>query len=134
MPRYAEKTEVTAEKSRSEIERILSRYGVNEFAYGWRDGGAAMLAFKAHDRYIRFLLPMSDKNSKEFWITPVRGTKRTSEQAYAAWEQACRQRWRALALLIKAKLEAIEAGIITFEREFETQTLLPNGQTVGDFI
>ena len=38
--------------------------------------------------------------------------------AHGRWEQACRQRWRALALVIKAKLEAIDAEISTFEEEF----------------
>ena len=33
-------------------------------------------------------------------------------------DQACRQRWRALLLVIKAKLEAVTAGISTVETEF----------------
>jgi hypothetical protein len=48
--------------------------------------------------------------------------------------RACRQRWRALALVIKAKLEAVESGIATFDEEFMNWILLPNGQTVGDMI
>jgi hypothetical protein len=50
----------------------------------------------------------------------------------AAWEQACRQRWRALALVVKAKLEAVECGISTFEEEFLAWMMLPDGSTVGD--
>ena len=46
-------------------------------------------------------------------------------------EQACRQRWRALALIVKAKLEAVEAGISSFELEFLPYPMLPNGGTVG---
>ena len=45
-----------------------------------------------------------------------------------------RQRWRALALVIKAKLEAVEAGIVTFEEEFAMHMVLPNGQTVGEWV
>jgi len=50
-----------------------------------------------------------------------------------AWEQACRQRWRALNLAILAKLEAVEAGITTFEEEFLAHLVLPNGKTVGQW-
>jgi hypothetical protein len=46
-------------------------------------------------------------------------------------EQACRQRWRALALAIKAKLEAVEAGITSFEDEFMAHIVLPDGSTFG---
>ena len=49
-------------------------------------------------------------------------------------EQAQRQRWRALLLVIKAKLEAIEAGIATFEDEFLAYTMLPSGETVGEWV
>ena len=42
-----------------------------------------------------------------------------------------RQRWRALALCIKAKLEAVECGITSFEEEFLAHVVMPNGQTFG---
>ena len=51
-----------------------------------------------------------------------------------AWEQACRQRWRALVLMVKGKLEGIECGIATIENEFLAYACLPNGQTVGQWI
>ena len=71
---------------------------------------------------------------KTFWYTLERHNKRTEQQAYAAWEQACRSRWRALYLIIKAKLEAIEAGISTVEREFFYDVVLPDGRTAGEFL
>lgn len=58
-------------------------------------------------------------------------TIRTDAQAQAAYEQDVRQRWRALCLCIKAKLEAVEAGITTFEDEFMAHIVLPNGQTMS---
>ena len=46
-----------------------------------------------------------------------------------------RQKWRALALVIKAKLEAVESGIAVFEDEFMAYIVLPGGEeTVGDFM
>lgn len=52
----------------------------------------------------------------------------------AAYEQAVRQRWRALALLIKSKLEAVESGITVFEEEFMAHVVLPDGKTVGQHL
>ena len=43
--RYASDTEVSVEKSRSEIEGTLRRYGATGFLSGW-EGSQAMIAFK----------------------------------------------------------------------------------------
>jgi hypothetical protein len=56
--------------------------------------------------------------------------EKTPEQADRGHEKACRQRWRALALCIKAKLEAVEAGITQFEEEFYAHIVLPGGRTI----
>lgn len=132
MGRYAENTSVSTENSRAEIERTLSRYGADQFMYGW-DREQAIVAFRAHDRQVRFLLPLPDRDDKEFWYTPSRQLQRSESEAYKLWEQACRQRWRALALAIKAKLEAVEADITSFEAEFLAHIVLPDGTTVGQW-
>jgi hypothetical protein len=130
--RYAEHTSVSADRSRSEIESTLRRYGADQFMYGW-DQTSAVVMFQADGRRVKFVLPLPDARSREFTHTPTRNTPRTTAQAEQAWEQACRQRWRALALVIKAKLEAVEAGITTFEDEFLANIMLPNGSTVGEW-
>ena len=133
MTRYAENTSVSADKSRSEIEATLRRYGADEFAY-MTSRTHAMIGFVANDRQVRFRLEMPDPNDRTFTHTPERRNARSPQQAEAAWEQATRQRWRALALVIKAKLEAVEAGITEFKDEFLAHILLPNGRTVGENI
>ena len=130
---YAENTSVSADRSRAEIERTLARYGADQFMYGW-DENKAVLQFRAEGRYIRFVVEMPDREDREFTHTPNRGNKRTDDQAFKLWEQAGRQRWRALALVIKAKLEAVESGITEFEAEFLAHVVLPDGSTVGDWV
>lgn len=132
MTKYAANTEVSADRSRSEIERILQRYGADQFMYGW-ESTMAVVQFRAHGRHIRFMLEMPDPEDREFTHTPNRGTRRTPQQAYSHWEQATRQRWRALKLVIQAKLEAVEAGITEFEAEFLAHIVLPDGTTVGQW-
>lgn len=132
MPRYAANTEVPSDRSRAEIERTLRRYGASAFAYGW-EGNRAQIGFKLADRQIKFVLPLPDPEAEEFVLTPT-GRERSEKAAEDAYEQAVRQRWRALALVIKAKLEAVEAGISTVEREFLDAIMLPDGRTVGDWL
>lgn len=129
---YAEKTNVSTDKSRTEIERTLQRYGADQFMYGW-DGDRAVVGFRMAGRQIRFLLSMPDKDNKKFTHTE-RGKLRSNEVAFKDWEQACRQKWRAMSLVIKAKLEAVEAGIAIFEDEFMANIVLPNGVTVSQFM
>lgn len=45
-----------------------------------------------------------------------------------------RRRWRALVLLLKAKLEFVEAGDTTLEQELMPALLAKNGQTLGELI
>lgn len=133
MGTYAADTSVSVEKSRAEIERTVQRWGASQFMYGW-DQDRAIVGFVMQRRQLRFVLQMPDRNAREFTHTPSRGTRRSPAQAFDAWEQACRQRWRALNLVIKAKLEAVESGISTFDSEFLAQLVLPNGQTVGEAV
>ena len=50
---YAEKTTVSTEKSRAEIERTLTRYGADQFMYGW-DQEQAVIGFRLVGRQIKF--------------------------------------------------------------------------------
>ena len=130
MGKYANNTSVSSELSRLEIEKTLIRYGADNFAYA-TSAGKALIGFTMNDRQIKFILPLPTK--EEFSKTPT-GRSRTENSQYEAWEQACRQRWRALNLVIKAKLEAVECGISVFDDEFMSNIVLPGGQTVSDFM
>lgn len=130
--RYAANTDVTADRSRGEIERILARYGASSFMYGW-DAGRAVLAFTADGRQVRFVLPMPDRHDQAFTLTDT-GRERSGTAADKAYDQAIRQSWRALALVVKAKLEAVAAGIVTFDEEFLAHFVLPGGGTVAEHV
>jgi hypothetical protein len=132
--KFAASTDVSADRSRAEIEKTLARYGANGFLYGWEDsatGQRAVIGFRMAGRHIRFELAMPDRYSPEFTTTPGRGLARSAAAAEAAYEQATRQRWRALSLVVKATLEAVESGIATFEEEFLAYVVMPDGKTVG---
>lgn len=122
MSLYAAGTEVPVDRSRSEIERILSRYGADSFAYGWQKDSAVVM-FSANGRRIRFVLPLPNE-------IPQR-RRQSVDDAIAA---ETRRRWRALVLSIKAKLETVASGISTFEDEFLPYTVLPDGRTVAEHV
>lgn len=137
MAKYAKDTDVSVAKSRSEIEGLIIRYGATSTAF-MNGPGRAMIAFEAKGRRILFELPLPDPKEPRFTHAIIGRSStpspRPPERAQAAWEQACRQRWRALALVIKAKLEAVETGISQFEDEFMANIVMPDGQTVSQHV
>lgn len=114
--RYAERTTVSSEQSKMEIEKTLARYGADSFMYGYH-GDDAMVAFRMQGRQVKLLLPQ-----------PRREDYSTETKFF----QERRRRWRALLLVLKAKLESVTSGIETFDEAFLPYIMLPNGQTVGE--
>lgn len=130
---YAENTSVSVTKTKADIEELIIKAGAGQFLSGYKEN-MAVIGFSLANRQIRFVLPLPDKQDGAFWYTQAKRIKRTEQQAYAAWEQVCRSRWRSLYLIIKAKLEAVESGISTIEREFFYDIVLPDGKTIGEFM
>jgi hypothetical protein len=110
--KFAARTKVSAEKSKMEIERLLSKHGATSFGSGWTGDGATVV-FEMKARRLRFELPLpKDKNEHE-----------------------TRRRWRCLVLVIKAKLEAVAGGIVEFETEFLAHIVIPgSGETIGTWV
>lgn len=107
--RYAEKTRVPVSQSKNEIESLLAKYKADQFGSASDTmSGAAMVQFRYQGRIIRF--EMMTKNLSE---------------------QQVRQRWRALLLGIKSKLECVESGIETFDDAFLSHIVMPDGRTFG---
>src|SRR3954469_22538598 len=101
MSTYAADTSVSTEKSRAEIERTLTRWQATQFMYGW-DQTRAVVGFVMRNRQLKFILDMPDREDKRFqWTSHKPPRRRTVSQQMEAYEQAVRQRWRALNLVIK---------------------------------
>lgn len=128
---YAKNTDVSVEKTRAEIERLVLRYGATGFVSGWQDS-QAMIEFIYSKKRIRFLLELPDK--EEYRRSPSGRRTRSDRETYQAWEQRCRARWRALFLSIKAKLSDVESQIATFEHSFMPNIVMPDGKTVAEHV
>ena len=131
---FAAKTRVPVAQTRGEIEAMLQRRGASQFVSGWDEHGAR-IAFVLDRLSIRFDVALPLLSDPKF-STSHRGTRRRSAPArQQAWEQACRARWRALLLVIKAKLEAVDSGISTVQHEFLAWTVVPgSGETVLEAV
>jgi hypothetical protein len=112
--RYAQGTDVPTSKTRGEIEALLLRHGAAQILSGFdRASRGGFVGFTLHGRQYR--------------IPIVRREDRNRDA-----EQVEREQWRALLLLVKAKLEFVAGGLSTVESEFLAHVVLPNGSTVGD--
>lgn len=127
---YAEGTKVDPGKSREEIERTLERYGASGFGY-LQEGRDVAVLFRAHGKTVRFIVRMPDPEDDEFTRTPKERRKRSPDAARKEYHKETRRLWRVLALGIKAKLEMVESGVVTFEEEFLPHFVMPDGKTVA---
>lgn len=110
---YAQQTKVPVFQSRVEIERLLQKHGAQRFMVG-SDEARAVIVFELKDRRLKF----------EVALPRLPNQQRT--------EKRHRQRWRALLLAIKAKLECVQSGIETFDEAFLAHVVMPDGMTVGE--
>jgi hypothetical protein len=116
---YAQDTIVPVAKSRAEIEQLLERHKAKQYGTAVDyDLLVARVQFRLQDRIVRFVVALPDR-------------KKLTQQKY---ERAERQRWRALLLVLKAKLESVESSIETFEHAFLSQIVMPNDQTVAEIV
>lgn len=122
---YAAKTSVPVGRSQAEIKQILTKYGATTFVFG-DSPDKAMVQFEMKKRLIKFILPIPLKG--------ITKNKKGWTLGQDAVDQLTRSRWRALVISIKAKLEAVEIGITSFEQEFLAHIVIPGGSTVGNEI
>ena len=130
--RYADGTTVTVERSKAEIEATVRRYGATSFVSGY-DESQAFVLFRAHDRMVRFHVPIPAPADEQFRYDGRKNVRSPEQRQKAAAAEEMRL-WRCLLLAIKSKLEVVESGISSFEKEFLAHIMLPDNSTVGDWV
>lgn len=137
---YASGTTVPVEKSRSELDALLGKHGATSRGVMSNDAdGMAYVYFALKgDRYqLSIPLPkLADFPRKgEFprgWV--FWPDARQAQWRYRSWEQACRERWRAVVLLVKSKLEIVRIGMSSARHEFMADLVLVNGKTIAEMV
>lgn len=133
MTRYAEGTNVSVDRSKAELEKLLQKYGATRFVSGW-DQQQLMVGFEMNHRQVKLLVPIPSKDDPAIKYTPSGAYQRSERGIAQEWQGAIRQRWRALVLIVKAKLEAVAEGITTFDEEFLGNLMLQDGRTVAEVV
>lgn len=128
---YAQDTTVPIARTREAIEALLVRAGASEVVVGYEVGRRAVIAFAMKQVRAQLHLPMPER--KDFRLD-ARGYSRADGTIEKFWQAEQRRRWRALYLVVKAKLEAVESGISSLEAEFLANVLLPDGRTLIEFV
>ena len=108
---YAAKTKVPVVQSQGEIRKLLLGHGASEFASGER------MREKTTENLVGFMY--SGITIQFSMVTP---NDDPQEQ---------RRMWRSFRMAIYSKLESVQSGISTFEEEFLSWVVTPNGQTIG---
>jgi hypothetical protein len=159
MSRYAEGTSVPMDRSRAEAEKTLIRYGATGFHYAWDRREVVLTLRPQHTSWCPAVSPPPGgrpctcgherKAQRDFVIVGFKmptpgGARRVQLEVpmphelevgtKAKADAAARQRWRALCLVLKAKLEAVASGISTLEAEFLANVVLDNGMTIGQAL
>jgi hypothetical protein len=112
--RFAQSTKVPVSQSIAEIERTVKRYGGSQFVFAVAEE-QAVVGFTKEGRQVRFHVPFGETKA-------------------ATYAQRQRQRMRALLLVIKARLEAVESGVETFEDSFMANIVLPGGRLLSQEV
>lgn len=106
---YAETTKVPVTQTKGDIEKLVEKYKSTSFGIMTTKEHAHVM-FRIGEREVLFRVPMPEDPQKS------------------------RARWRALLLVIKAKLESVDTGIETFEDAFLANIVMPDGRTVADHV
>lgn len=131
--RFATGTSVSVEKSRVELERLLSRHGAAQVAVATdRAQRRGQVVFRLGGRTVRLCLVWGAPPlpSRLRWLS----TSVKDQWIAKASTQAEREAWRRVLLVTKAKLELVADGNSTVEREFLSDVLLPDGRTVHEAL
>lgn len=131
MGTFAKDTNVSPEQTLMDIRKVLTRYKATSFGIV-EDRDRVGVTFEIQGRRVRFIVPLPDRSDSEFRYTTGGPHGRAGTFSEQKYEQGIRQRWRALLLTIKAKLESVESKIETFEEAFMAHIVLPDGRTMGE--
>jgi hypothetical protein len=123
---YASKTKVSPQTTLQEIERTVRRYGADSFAYIEEPGRVMVGCRLTRPRQlkVKFILPLTRRGNS--------GQDVPLDARCKPELQRIRQRWRALYLSIRSKLEVVESGIEEMEQAFFAEIILPSGKTIAE--
>ena len=133
--KYAEGTRVSASRSLDELRVLLRARGAGRVVIDDNpDEGHVAVLFQRAERAYRISVPIPSTKDRAFTHTPELGRQRDPAGRAKAYNDEIMRRHRSLLMHVKAKLIAVDDGIVTFEREFMVHLVMPTGDTLGEFM
>lgn len=120
------------ETTRMELEKVLRAYGADAIVIGW-EGATSTVAFRLRGRHVRYTVERPSATESIVTSYPS-GKPRPRHLHGEAIAAEHRRRWRALLLIVKAKLELVAGGDSEFDDEFLSHVMLPDGSLVGEWL
>lgn len=133
-------TQVTVEKSQGEIRKLLTKHGASQFQFsegvGPNDSWWVGVTFVHDDHLVRVAVPLKDMDEGELSGKVRRARTKTRAEFIAEHnDQEGRRIWRVIYWSLKARMEAVEEGLESFEQAFLAHMVDPGtGQTIWDVI
>ncbi len=131
MPILNYTTSIDAEKTATEIQKILVRHGARQVLMDYNeDGVMSSISFqiKTECGPIHFRLPVNIEGVHKVL------TNEGVERRYRTYEQAARVAWRIIKDWVEAQLAIVEAGQAEIMEVFLPYALNPQGQTVYEVL
>jgi hypothetical protein len=110
MAAYAEKTKTPVQNTITEIQRTVAKFGGEQFLHASMED-RLVVGFSMEGRQVRFQVPQYQDDG-----------------------QRSRSVARALFLVLKAKLVAVDSGVSVFEDEFLGNIVLPDGRLLAQHV
>ena len=132
--RYAHGTVTPADRSIAEIQKLVKQHGARSWRYEECDEDSttvARIGFVLGGWPLRFTV--RQPTVTQFLLTPT-GLVRTPASMASLRDGEERRRWREVLLLIKAKLVAIDAGVVEARSEWLPHLVLDNDETLGEYV
>lgn len=113
---------------RGQLERLLVRHGIDGYSVLEEEAGLT-LRLMVGGRQLQLMVPLPDRWSDEFTLTPTGRVRLLSAQE-RAYEREVAKRWAALRVLATGKLMAAKYGISDLEDDYpvalEVAAAMPN--------
>lgn len=109
MSKYAKNTSVPVSRTIDAIDKEVSRFGAESFGT-FRNGGKVVCMFQVDGVTYRYETSDSDDEKEQ------------------------RRLWRCILATIKGKLIAVSEGISTFEEEFVSNIVMPDGKLLKEHL
>ena len=126
---YVRGASLSCSSLQMDIKQMLDGAGAHDCRITSEHGNGAV-TFGFGDHQFRLVVPHPEPTDPPRVPRHQPARRNINGQEHPADLEAARHSWRQLSLLIKAKLEAVAAGIVTFDAEFLGYMLMPGGGTV----